>query len=281
MRSRRLALQLLTATMLAAGAVPASALASQAVPASASRAGGASVESPASAASGGAAPNGPAGHQPSGSSSHPAGGARFGVKPPPDPRIRRRALARKRALAKRRAAARARLLARRRAARHRTLARRRSAARRHAAQPAPTPPSLTGRFPVAGSYRILGGDGRFGAQRPGHIHQGQDIAAAEGTPVVAPVSGTIAYRSYQRGGAGYYLVMHADNGRDYVFMHLRKGSIEVLAGDPVGAGRKLAEVGQTGHATGPHLHFEVWIGGWGTKRGEPIDPLPSLRAWAR
>lgn len=99
--------------------------------------------------------------------------------------------------------------------------------------------------------------------------------------MVAPVSGTIAYRSYQRGGAGYYLVLHASNGRDYVFMHLRKGSIEVLPGDPVSAGRMLAEVGQTGRATGPHLHFEVWIGGWQTKRGEPIDPLPSLRAWAR
>jgi len=281
MRSRRLAIQLLAATLLAAGALPASALASRDAPASAAQAGGAPVESPASAAGGGAAPGRPAARQPGGGPSRPAGGARFGVKPPPDPRIRRRALARKRALAKRRAAARTRLLAQRRAARRRALARRRAPARRHAAQPAPAPPSFAGRFPVAGAYRILGGDGRFGAQRPGHIHQGQDIAAAEGTPVVAPVAGTIAYRSYQRGGAGYYVVLHANSGRDYVFMHLRKGSIEVLPGDPVGAGRQLAEVGQTGHATGPHLHFEVWIGGWGSKRGEPIDPLPSLRAWAR
>lgn len=259
MRSCRLALSVLA--VLAAGAL--------ALPtAAAAQAGGAPVESPASAAGGGAAPNGPAGRTPADSRSGPAGGARFGVKPPPDPRIRRRALARKRALAKRRAASRRRALARRR-----TLARRRAAS--------PPAASPTGRFPIDGPYRILGGDGRFGSARPGHTHQGQDIVAAEGTPVVAPVSGTIAYRSYQRGGAGYYLVLHATSGRDYVFMHLRKGSIEVLPGDPVSPGRLLGEVGHTGDASGPHLHFEVWIGGWQEKGGEPIDPLPSLRAWAR
>ena len=143
----------------------------------------------------------------------------------------------------------------------------------------PTAPTRAGRFPVAGPHTILGGGGRFGADRGDHIHQGQDIPAAEGAPVVAPVRGTVIWRSYQRGGAGYYLVLHAADARDYVFMHLRKGSIEVVAGDRVGAGRRLAEVGQTGHAEGPHLHFEVWVGGWRAEGGRAIDPLPSLKAW--
>ncbi len=215
--------------------------------------GGAAAGGSQPAGAGGAAPDRAPAPRKARDRARPSGGARVGVKPPPDPRIRRRALARKRAQARRRTPRRLAL---------------------------PVAPPRSGRFPVAGPYTILGGGGRFGADRVDHIHQGQDIAADEGTPVVAPVSGTIAWRSYQRGGAGYYLVLHAAaDGRDYVFMHLRKGSIEVAVGDRVGAGRQLAEVGQTGHAEGPHLHFEIWVGGWQAKGGRAIDPLPSLKAW--
>ena len=45
-------------------------------------------------------------------------------------------------------------------------------------------------------------------------------------------------------------------------------------------GQQLAQVGATGDASGPHLHFEIWIGGWYARGGEPIDPLPQLQRWA-
>ena len=120
---------------------------------------------------------------------------------------------------------------------------------------------------------------RFGAPRTGHIHQGQDVAAAEGTPLVAPKAGTIHWRAYQAGGAGYYLVLDAD-GEDfmYVFMHLRQGSLLVSKGDHVAAGQQIAQVGNTGSSSGPHLHFEVWQGAW-YGGGHPIDPLPVLQSW--
>jgi murein DD-endopeptidase MepM/ murein hydrolase activator NlpD len=122
---------------------------------------------------------------------------------------------------------------------------------------------------------------RFGAMRDGHSHQGQDIAAAAGLPVVAPRAGFISWRAYQADGAGYYLVLHADDGRDMVFMHLQGGSVLVQKGQGVAAGERLASVGASGHADGPHLHFEIWPDGWyASKQSKPVDPLPDLLAWA-
>jgi len=138
----------------------------------------------------------------------------------------------------------------------------------------------TGIFPVRGDHDFGGSGSRFGAGRSGHTHQGQDLSAAEGTPLVAPLAGTILYRGFQEDGAGYYLVLHANDNRDYVFMHLRKGSLKVTTDDRVARGERIAEVGNTGHSTGPHLHFEIWVGGW-QSGGHPIDPLSQLKAWDR
>jgi murein DD-endopeptidase MepM/ murein hydrolase activator NlpD len=138
-----------------------------------------------------------------------------------------------------------------------------------------------GVFPVQGPSSYGGPDARFGAPREGHSHQGQDIIAAKGTPVVAPRAGFIYWRAFQAEGAGFYLVLRGDDDRDYVFMHLQSGSLVVQKGDGVIAGQRLGAVGETGHADGPHLHFEIWPDGWySSKRSKPIDPLPDLLAWA-
>jgi len=144
----------------------------------------------------------------------------------------------------------------------------------------PTPVSSSAIFPVRGDHDFGGVDSRFGAQRTGHIHQGQDLSAAEGTPIVAPLAGTILYRGYQAGGAGNYLVLHGHDGRDYVFMHLKDASMLVKTDDRIRRGERIAQVGNTGHSSGPHLHFEIWVGGW-QSGGHPIDPLPYLKAWDR
>jgi murein DD-endopeptidase MepM/ murein hydrolase activator NlpD len=141
--------------------------------------------------------------------------------------------------------------------------------------------AASGVFPVQGAYSLGGPDSRFGAVREGHIHQGQDIAAAAGTPLVAPRAGSISWRAYQADGAGYYLVLHGDDARDYVFMHMLGGSVAVEKGQAVTAGQGLGAVGSSGHADGPHLHFEIWPDGWySSKSSKPIDPLPDLLAWA-
>lgn len=135
------------------------------------------------------------------------------------------------------------------------------------------------RFPLTGPFSFGGADSRFGAGRPDHIHQGQDLSAAEGTPVVAPFSGTVTWVKYQADGAGWYVVVDGLDGRDYVFMHLKVGSIEVKIGDAVSTGRLLARVGSTGSSSGPHLHFEIWTGGAWQFGGKPIDPRPLLDQW--
>jgi murein DD-endopeptidase MepM/ murein hydrolase activator NlpD len=146
-------------------------------------------------------------------------------------------------------------------------------------EPPPVNASGPGVFPVSGPWSIGGSEARFGAVRAGHVHQGQDVPAAEGTPLVAPQAGSVTWSSYQAAGAGYYLVIRsAGTARDLVFMHLREGSMLVAPGAAVAAGQAIGQVGQTGDADGPHLHFEIWPAGW--KAGQPIDPLGDLLAWA-
>ena len=139
-----------------------------------------------------------------------------------------------------------------------------------------TPSLPDGVFPVAGPFSY--GDG-FGAPRPGYKHQGQDMAAAQGTPVVAPESGSVVATGYQADAAGEYVVMAAGE-RSYMFAHCQRRSTAVATGRSIDAGARVCLVGSTGRATGPHLHFEIWLDGWRTgTASHPIDPRPQLEAW--
>jgi hypothetical protein len=148
-----------------------------------------------------------------------------------------------------------------------------------APEPAPVAlPDAAGHvFPVSGPHTY--GDG-FGAPRKGYSHQGVDIAAAEGTPVVAPVAGAISFVDYQAKAAGYYIVEKGSDGYDYFFAHCQKDSTVVTPGLTVFAGQQLCNVGATGDASGPHLHFEAWQNGWRVDASShPVDPLAMLQSW--
>ena len=133
-------------------------------------------------------------------------------------------------------------------------------------------------FPVRGRHSYGTGEAAFGTQRNGHIHQGHDVFARCGTPMVAARGGVVRRSGFER-AAGNYVVIDGDGTDvDYVYMHLREPSAltqraRVMTGQPIG------NVGQTGDAKGCHLHFELWSGpGWSTG-GAPVDPLPFLKAW--
>jgi murein DD-endopeptidase MepM/ murein hydrolase activator NlpD len=134
-------------------------------------------------------------------------------------------------------------------------------------------------FPVLGPHSFGGPENRFGAAREGHVHEGQDVLASEGLQVVAPLAGTIVTTSYQAGGAGWYAAEQTVNGLSFFYAHCQASSLAVSAGQSVTAGQAICKVGQTGDATGPHLHLEIWVGGWQAKGGYPIDPLAYLEAW--
>lgn len=134
-------------------------------------------------------------------------------------------------------------------------------------------------FPVAGKYDFGGSGADFGSGRAGHSHQGHDVFATCGTPLLAARGGRVQARKYHA-AAGYYLVVDGDGtATDYVYMHLAEPS-PFTRGDVVATGQRIGSVGDSGNARGCHLHFELWAGPGYYEGGRPFDPLPALKAWA-
>lgn len=133
-------------------------------------------------------------------------------------------------------------------------------------------------FPLGDPHDFGGPGSRFGAPRTGHTHQGQDIAAPCGTPVLSAHTGSVKVNAYQASGAGYYVVVDGADGTDTVYMHMQAPS-PIPKGTAVAAGTLIGANGDTGSAAGCHLHFEHWTApGW-YSGGVPYDPLPELLYW--
>jgi peptidoglycan hydrolase-like protein with peptidoglycan-binding domain len=109
------------------------------------------------------------------------------------------------------------------------------------------------------------GDG-FGP-RDNRFHTGVDIPAPTGQPVGAARNGWVVYAGWA-GSYGKLVVVSHGYGVETMYAHLSR--ITVKVGRYVGAGTRLGRVGASGHATGPHLHFELRV------RGAAVDPLPAL-----
>jgi murein DD-endopeptidase MepM/ murein hydrolase activator NlpD len=129
-------------------------------------------------------------------------------------------------------------------------------------------------FPILGAHTY--GDG-IGAQRPGHTHQGQDLSAACGTPLVAVRGGRVQESGYQAGGSGNYIVIDGKGtGQDTVYMHMQEPAL-LPTGSQVRTGEVIGYVGNTGASRGCHLHFELWSApGW-YEGGQFMDPTPLLK----
>lgn len=130
-------------------------------------------------------------------------------------------------------------------------------------------PRYTGRFVRPAAGRISSGFGmRFHPiLRRNRMHNGIDIAAPTGTPIVAVAPGVVISAGY-RGGYGNTVVIDHGGGVSTLYGHCHR--IFVRAGQRVTQGQRIATVGSTGLSTGPHLHFEVRI------NGRPVNPMPYL-----
>jgi murein DD-endopeptidase MepM/ murein hydrolase activator NlpD len=135
-------------------------------------------------------------------------------------------------------------------------------------------------FPILGRHEFLMGAGRFGAARSGHTHEGQDVMAACGTPLVAARGGTVQYAGYQYAAGNYLVIDGKGTANDFMYAHLAEPS-PLHTGDSVRTGQPIGIVGDTGDAEGCHLHFEMWgPPGW-YEGGSPFDPLAELEKWDR
>lgn len=128
-------------------------------------------------------------------------------------------------------------------------------------------------FPIRGRHDM--GQSETNSFGGGRGHQGHDLFASCGTELVAVTSGEVQQKAYHS-AAGHYVVLKDDEGQSFAYMHLRSAS-RLGTGDKVTVGDSVGEVGDSGRATGCHLHFEQWTApGWYTG-GRAVDPLPLLR----
>ncbi|MEU4804511.1 M23 family metallopeptidase [Actinosynnema sp. NPDC023587] len=159
----------------------------------------------------------------------------------------------------------------------------RVAAEEAARQPAPAPAAPAA--PAAGTTQSAGAAKSTGASaakpaegtftsgygsRWGTTHFGVDIANSIGTPILSALDGVVVEAGPASGFGLWVRVQHSD-GTITVYGHVNE--ILVNQGQQVSAGQQIATMGNRGQSTGPHLHFEVWVGG-----SQKIDPIGWLGA---
>jgi hypothetical protein len=115
--------------------------------------------------------------------------------------------------------------------------------------------------------------GKFGEPREGGAHGGVDIATAEGTPILSPIPGVVSNIGYEPAGYGNYIQIKDDKGKYHLFGHLKE-TPKLELNNRIATGQTIGMIGNTGHSTGPHLHYQIdpESNHRALKDGQHIDP---------
>jgi murein DD-endopeptidase MepM/ murein hydrolase activator NlpD len=124
------------------------------------------------------------------------------------------------------------------------------------------------RSPIALALPVQGPLGDLYGPRGTRFHSGVDFAAAAGTPVTAAGPGRVVFAGTQPRGWGRFVVVEHARGVRTLYAHLSR--VEAAVGQSVVTGASIGRVGASGGATGPHLHFELFV------RGANVDPLTAF-----
>ncbi|WP_214725324.1 murein hydrolase activator EnvC [Exiguobacterium sp. s143] len=153
------------------------------------------------------------------------------------------------------------------------------------AAPAPAPaapkpaPSSGGLFihPTAGT--VTQGYGSAGGENGYTFHNGIDFGGPVGTPIVAAATGTVITASGGGPYGNHVMIAHQLNGKTYTTVYAHMSSLNARAGQRVSQGQQIGALGSTGNSTGPHLHFEIHVGGYSYSATGPansVNPLSML-----
>lgn len=104
-------------------------------------------------------------------------------------------------------------------------------------------------------------------------HRGMDLRAPMGTPVVAAGDGVVSYAGSMDGLGNVVMITHSVNGQILTTVYAHLSSIGTSSGQSVDKGQLIGAVGQTGFATGPHLHFEMHVGNFSGAGPSAVNPL--------
>jgi len=119
--------------------------------------------------------------------------------------------------------------------------------------------------PVKNSFRFTSGFG----PRWGRMHNGADFAGPIGTPIYATADGVVTKAGWSSGYGRLITIQH-EFGIETRYAHLNR--IRVNVGERVSRGERIGDMGNSGRSTGPHLHYEVRVG------GRPVNPMIYIRA---
>ncbi|VWX38175.1 murein hydrolase activator EnvC family protein [Exiguobacterium oxidotolerans] len=148
-----------------------------------------------------------------------------------------------------------------------------------APKPTPAPAASSALFihPTSGAttqgYGSASGENGYG------FHNGIDFGAPVGTPIVAAATGTVITASSSGPYGNHIMIAHQLNGKTYTTVYAHMSSLNARAGQRVSQGQQIGALGSTGNSTGPHLHFEIHVGGYiysGTGPANSVNPMSML-----